>query len=256
MDVPWAIRLIALAMCAVILQRMFGARRGKTYFIRRIPGIDAIEESVGRATEMGRPVLFSPGTAGLDNMQTLAGLAVLGWIARRCVRMMVRIIVPIFEPVVLPAAADIVRDAYRAEGREEEFDPDDVRFLSKDQNAYAAGVIGILIREKVAAGFYFGPFGFESLLIAETGRRVGAIQVAATADFFQIPFFICACDYTLIGEELYAASAYLTREPVQVGTLAGQDLAKLILILLLVLGAIGAALWPGALNPLEGLLGR
>lgn len=255
MDIPWAIRILAFVMCAFILGAMVRARRGRQFFLRRIPGIDAIEESVGRATEMGRPVIFSPGTGNLDNMQTLAGLAVLGWVARRCVQMGVRVVVPLMEPVVVSAAGDILREAFREADREDEFDPNDVRFISKDQNAFAAGVIGILTREEAAAGFYFGAYGFESLLISETGRRVGAIQVAATADYFQIPFFICACDYTLIGEELYAAGAYLSRDPVQVGTLVGQDAAKLVLLFLILLGAT-AAVVAGGLNPVEGLLGK
>jgi hypothetical protein len=262
MDPPWAIRILAAAMCILIVARMLLARRGKDYFIRRIPGIDAIEETVGRATETGRPVLFSPGMGAFDNMQTIAGLAVMAWVARRCVQMSVRMLVAIAEPVVISAADNILFDAFRQEGRESEYRPSDVFFFGRDENAYAAGVIGLLTREKVAAAYYFGGYGFETLLMAETGNRVGAIQVAATADFFQIPFFLCACDYTLIGEELYAASAYLSRDPIQVGGVSGQDFAKAILLAIIIAGSL-AALWlalsgkgGAVLNPVEGILGR
>ena len=44
------------------------------------------------------------------------------------------------------------------------------------------------------------------------------------------------CDYTLIGEELYAASAYLSREPVQLGTLRGQDIGKACILVTLGIG--------------------
>lgn len=249
-------RIVAFFMCGAILYRMAAARRGRDFFIRRIPGIDAIEEAVGRATEMGRPVLFSPGAGGLDNMQTLAGLAVLSWVARRCVQMMVRVLVPLRIATVVSVAGDILRESFRAADREDEFDPNDVRFLSEDQNAFAAGTIGMISREGVASAFYFGSYGFESLLMAENGRRLGVVQIAATADYFQIPFFICACDYTLIGEELYAASAYLSRDPVQVGTVAGQDLAKYAILLLLVFGAVFAVFAQEGLNPVTGILGR
>jgi hypothetical protein len=47
---------------------------------------------------------------------------------------------------------------------------------------------------------------------------------------------VTTCDYTLIGEELYAASAYLSREPVLVGTLRGQDFGKALIMAVLVLG--------------------
>ncbi len=256
MDPSWAIRIVALVMCAAILYRMAAARRGREYFIRRIAGVDAIEEAVGRATEMGKPVLFSPGSGGLDNMQTLAGLAVLSWVAKRCVQMGVRVLVPLRIATVVSIAGDILREAFREVDREEAFDPNEVRFLSEDQNAYAAGTIGMVSREGVASAFYFGSYGFESLLITENGRRLGVVQIAATADYFQIPFFICACDYTLIGEELYAASAYLSRDPVQVGTVAGQDVAKLVILALLICGSLAAVFSQSALNPVTGILGR
>jgi hypothetical protein len=262
MDPPWSLRIVAVLMCAGILWRTFAASRGRQFFIRRIPGIDAIEESVGRATEIGRPIIFSTGIGALDNMQTLAGLRVLSWVARKCVQMLVRIIVPIAEPVVISAAGDILREAYRQEGREDSFDPNDVVFFGRDENAYATGVIGLLTRGEAAGAFYFGGFGFESLLMSETGNRVGAIQIAATADFFQIPFFLCACDYTLVGEELYAASAYLTRDPVEVGAVSGQDHCKALLLVIIFAG-VAAATWqavtgaaPSFMNPIEGLLGR
>ncbi len=54
----------------------------------------------------------------------------------------------------------------------------------------------------------------------------------------QLPFFIAACDYTLMGEELYAASAYLSKEPLMLGSLKGQDLIKIVLVGCIVIGVI------------------
>ena len=83
-----------------------------------------------------------------------------------------------------------------------------------------------------------GKFYAESLLLAETGNSIGAIQIAGTASPSQIPFFVTACDYTLIGEELYAASAYLSDEPIQVGSLKAQDYGKAIVMILIVVGIL------------------
>jgi len=85
-----------------------------------------------------------------------------------------------------------------------------------------------------------GRFFAESLILAETGASTGAIQVAGTDDMTQLPFFITACDYTLIGEELYAASAYLSKDPMQKGTIKAQDFLKAIEVVLLVLGIAAA----------------
>ena len=76
------------------------------------------------------------------------------------------------------------------------------------------------------------------MLLAETGSTTGAIQIAGTDSYTQLPFFVTTCDYTLMGEELYAASAYLSREPRLLGSLKGQDLGKGILIGVLVGGAL------------------
>ncbi|MDE0556637.1 MAG: hypothetical protein OXI24_20690, partial [Candidatus Poribacteria bacterium] len=99
-------------------------------------------------------------------------------------------------------------------------------------------VDGMMIREKPAAVFLQGQFYAESLLMAETGNSIGAIQIAGTDSEHQLPFFIAACDYTLIGEELYAATAYLSREPMLLGSLRGQDWGKLLIFALIVLGVV------------------
>jgi hypothetical protein len=83
-----------------------------------------------------------------------------------------------------------------------------------------------------------GAFYAESLMLAETGFATGAIQVAGTANVHQLPFFVVACDYTLIGEELYAASAYLSGEPKLVGSLKGADLMKLLVIATILTGCV------------------
>jgi len=95
-----------------------------------------------------------------------------------------------------------------------------------------------MVRDKPAACFYMGAFYAESLILAETGNSVGAIQVAGTAMPTQLPFFVAACDFTLIGEEFFAASAYLSGEPQQLGSLKGQDFGKLIGGILLLAGCL------------------
>ena len=92
------------------------------------------------------------------------------------------------------------------------------------------------MRDKPAAHIFMGAFYAESLLLAETGFANGAIQVAGTAQVSQLPFFVVACDYTLIGEELFAASAYLSGEPRLVGGLKGADMLKLCIIAAILVG--------------------
>ena len=95
-----------------------------------------------------------------------------------------------------------------------------------------------MIREKPAANFLMGYYYAEALLLAETGATTGAIQIAGTDSISQLPFFITTCDYTLIGEELYAASAYLSREPLLLGSLRGQDIGKALVMILIILQTV------------------
>jgi hypothetical protein len=95
-----------------------------------------------------------------------------------------------------------------------------------------------MVREKPATIFMQGSFYAESLILAETGNAIGAIQIAGTAQPAQLPFFVAACDYTLLGEELFVAGAYLSREPRQLGSIKGQDIGKAVILLTLLLGAL------------------
>lgn len=228
--------LLAILIFTVLLCGFLAAaRQGVKLFVRRIPGLNAVEDAIGRATEMGRPVLYIPGTSSIEDVATLASLNILGEICRRTVHYDVRIICPNIDPIVYTIAQEIVRETYSSEGRPDAYDPDSVFFLVPEQFAYAAGVNGIMVREKPATIFLLGMFWAESLIMAETGAMTGAVQIAGTDEVSQLPFFITACDYTLIGEELYAASAYLAREPMLLGTLKAQDYAKLTFLILMVL---------------------
>lgn len=230
-----------ILICSAIIYYIQQARAGHVKELRAIAGLEALEEAVGRATEMGRPVHFSPGIAGISGTtaaQTFAGLETLGMVARMVARYGAKIIVSICVTVVLPLAEEVVRQAYMAEGAIEMYDPDSVQYLSNSQFAYAAGVMGLIQREKVAANILLGGFWAESLMISEAGFHVGAIQIAGTANITQVPFFVAACDYVLIGEELYAAGAIASGNPVKLGSISGQDFGKLYALILLVVGVL------------------
>ena len=206
------------------------AERGGEIYLRPIPGLKAVEEAVGRSTEMGRPILYVPGIQDMDQVETVAGVVVLGHVAKMTARYETSLNVPVARSIVMKAAREAGRESYTVEGRPDMFNEDMVHYLTDDQFAYAAGVNGIMVREKPAACLYMGKFYAESLILAETGNSIGAIQIAGTASQAQIPFFVTACDYTLIGEEFFAASAYLSQKPELVGGVRGQDMIKLAVI--------------------------
>ena len=230
----WAILIVG----GVLIYSTRMAERGEEIFLRTIPGLKAVEEAVGRSTEMGKPVLYVPGIMDMDQVETVAGVVVLGHVAKMTARYETSLNVPVSRAIVMKAARESCRESYLLEGRPDLFHDDMVHYLTDDQFAYAAGVNGIMLREKPAACLYMGKFYAESLLLAETGNSIGAIQIAGTASPSQIPFFVTACDYTLIGEEFFAASAYLSREPELIGGVKGQDTLKIIAIFIMVVGAL------------------
>jgi hypothetical protein len=240
----WFMRVLFSAMCFIIVVSVLLAQRGRQMFIRRIPGLTAIEEAVGRATEMGRPMFYSTGLSGIS-IVTLQALAILSYIVRLAAVHATRLIVGTADATLFPVAEESVREAYDVSGRPESYRPEDVRFVSNDQFAYAMGSVGIMAREQVATNFFFGMFYAEALILAENGRSLGALQVAGCPDPVQIPFFIATCDYVVIGDEYYAASAYLTREPTLTGSLVGQDISKAVLVGLVIVGTV-LATWFGA----------
>lgn len=244
--------LMLLALSATLVTTIATALMGRLPYIRRIPGLNAIDDAVGRATEMGRPMLFSTGLGGLS-IVTLQALAVASHVGRKAVRYGARMIMPVCDSSIMPITEQMMREVHASEGRPEAYRQDDIRFLSDRQFAYAAGVTGILHRERVAASFLFGQFFAESLILAENGQAVGAIQVAGTPDLLQIPFFVVSCDYTIIGEEYYAASAYLSREPTQLGSLVGQDISKAFLFAIILVGMV-LSIWMKT-HPLTQWLG-
>jgi hypothetical protein len=228
--------VLLLIFSAAVLLYIQSAKSGEGLFLRKLAGLEAVEEAVGRATEMGKPVLFVPGIQELDEIQTIAGLSILGRVARITAQYDTPLVVPVLYPLALAAAGEVVKGAYLDSGRPESYRPEMIRYVAGEQFAYVAAVNGIMLREKPAACVYMGAFYAESLLLAETGFAAGAIQISGTANPEQLPFFIAACDYTLMGEELFAASAYLSKEPLLLGSLKGQDLIKILLVACIIIG--------------------
>lgn len=231
---------------AVVIALFFGlvlyyisqAERGKKWTFRTIAGLNAIEEAIGRSTEMGKGVLYVPGVQDIDDIQTIASMIILGNVARMAAKYETPLMVPTPSPAVYTVADEVVKGAYSDVGRVDAYRSDQVRYITTEQFAYVAAVNGIMLRERPAANLLLGAFFAESLLLAETGHEIGAIQIAGTANVHQLPFFVVACDYTLIGEEYYAASAYLSKDARLLGSLKASDTVKILLVITIVVGSV------------------
>lgn len=230
--------VIMIVFSTLVLFFISHARRHPGMFLRKISGLDAVDEALGRATEMGKPVLFVHGLTPIGSISTLAAINILSRIATRVAEYDTILKVVNNDPIVLTISQEVVKESYLEAGRPDAYNQDNVVMVASEQFPYVVAVSGIMTRERTAANFFIGFFYAEALLLAETGAATGAIQVAATDSYTQLPFFITTCDYTLMGEELYAASAYLAREPMLLGSLRAQDIGKAIIIVALFFGTV------------------
>lgn len=230
-----AVIVMILAFILPVIFCIFKAKKGTNYEIRRIVGIDKVEEAVGRSVEMGRPISFTTGLTGLSPL-LYACMGILRHVVGKVAKFGTPLIISSGDPETIALIDSTTQRAYRDSKKSSSYDPAYIRFLSSEQFAFASGYIGLIERENVGATFIFGSYAAESLILASAGQRVGAMQIAGTTAPEQVPFFVTTCDYTVIGEELYAAGAYLTKDPVQVGSLRASDIAKLFLILIIILG--------------------
>lgn len=228
---------------AVLIGTWLGGT-GRKFQLRPLPAVDALSEAVGRAAELGAPIHFNPGWYELNSVeapQTVAALSILTKLAHEAAKSNVPIITTLIRPDSIPLIDDIMRTAYMSEGKPELYNPDNIRYLSGEQWAYIGGVAKIFRDERPAANICMGGFMAYSLLIMELATRFGMFRIGGTASWHQMPFFAATAHYILIGEELYAAGAYVSEDPYLIGSLSGQDVNKFITVILIIVGILLSA---------------
>jgi hypothetical protein len=233
--------ILTILVFVMVVSFIQVAKRGRELYIRKIAGLSAMDEAIGRATEMGRKMLYIPGILSINEIQTIASLYIMKYVAQKTATYGATLEVPNIDPLTFSAARETVKQAYMEAGKPDQYKEEMVTYITYDQFAYTASITGKMVRERPATNFLVGSFFAESLILAETGQSVGAIQIAGTAELAQLPFFVTACDYTLMGEELYAASAYLSREPVLLGSIKAQDTVKAMLMVVILVGLVTVA---------------
>ena len=209
-------------------------RRGQP-LLRVIPAIEKLRIAMPEAAEDGRTVHVALGTAGLADanaMQTLAALDVLDYLGEQSIVSSHTPIVTTADPTTMLAAQSAVSRSLRAHDQAAQFDPLNVQFIGGTLHApaaYAAGVIDLLERRAVAASYALGQFGDEYLLISEAAARSGTPEVAGTGNLQGLALMALAAQHVLVGEELFAAGAYLKRGSWNVAGLVTSDLLRWII---------------------------
>ena len=225
----------------MILYSMYRVMNGWIPKLRPIAAIEAMDEGVARAAEMGGKVHFTTGAGSLYSssaMRILGGISILNYVAGLCAKYNVPLVHTFGQGEVAPISEELMKNAGESAGRPDWYQPDYVRFLAPDQYALTSAIMGILQREKITTHMCIGSFGGNSLLLGEAGSLAGCLTYSGTPNIKQIPMMITAYDYCLVGEEMYAASASIAEERIQLGAIAGQDLAKYLSIILILGGVV------------------
>jgi len=233
--------VIFLAIAVAVVWFMRRAYSGKIPNLRRLPAIDAIDEIMGRCVEMGRPAWYLMDNTDMTTPSvlapTVAAYQILAYTARLAAKLGAKFFVPVIQGLAYTIANEIVREAYLAEGKPEEFDPlETVKYLT--DGADRMYIINHMWSEQVQGVFFLGSWYHKAVIFTENAARVGAVTLGGTDTTHNIPFMVAVCDYSIIGEELYALGAYVSQDPTQSSSLAGQDIGKYIAIVLTLVGSI------------------
>ena len=230
--------LIASIVAAAIVLYATYRRSRDARPMRRIAGLQALDDAIGRATEMARPIVYTPGWGGdIQRPTTIATLNILSHVAEKTAAYDCRLVFPTHDPVIMSVAQEVVRESYARVGYPDRYRGEDISYVTSSQFGYAAAVDGLVSRLRPASVFLLGTFEAESLILAETGNSIGAIQIAGTDSTIQLAFFIVACDYTLIGEELFVASGYLSGDESILASVRAQDMLKVLIGVVVLIGA-------------------
>lgn len=206
-------------------------------YLRKIEGVEHMDYAIARAAEQGKSIIFTTGITGMGSV-LYACLILLKNVVKKAAQLRTSVIVPQCTPEAVALIESTMIDAYANVGLPEDFSSSQIRFLSEEQFAFASGYSGIVHRENIGTAFLFGQFAGESLILSEAGKQVSAYQIAGSVSPEQVPFFICTCDYTLIGEELFAASAYVSNSQRAIESLRVQDILRIVFMSIIIIGSI------------------
>ncbi len=237
------IGLIVVALALPIAMWVFSvaARRGRVPQLRGLPALDALQGQLGRGIETGRPVHISIGAGGIvgeDTLVTLAGASIVDGLAQEAADTGASPTVTVADGTAMVLAQDMLRRPHTRRGDISGYDPLDVQLLGMQPVQYAAGAMEFLEHSHPISNVMIGSFGPEVGLIAEAGAKQGLTQVAGSTDARALSVLYPSVDHLLVGEEVFAAPAYIDRRAGHLARLRAQDLARVILVIVILLAAL------------------
>jgi len=237
--------LIIILVSAILLFAITLWKRKSPANLREIPAMTRLYRTLGLSIEDGTRLHISLGSGNLLDARggsALAGLAMLRHIAERTSVSDKPSVASAGDPTLGLLTQDTLQAGYQAAGVEEAYVPTTGRVTGLSPFGYAAGAMSISQNENVSANIMIGHFGPEIGLLIEASDRDNVTMIGASDDPTGQAVLFANTPDALIGEELFAASAYLDAGASHVASLTLQDILRWVVILILLGGAVAKLL--------------
>jgi hypothetical protein len=233
--------LIFILLClGLILFFFFSDRKRPKINLRDIQAFRHIRREVDLAVEAGKRLHISLGRGNIHDTQggaALIGLTILDCSARAASNSDRPPMVTSGDGVLNILSQDTLQFTYQSLAAEQRYDPTNARLAGLTPMAFAAGCLPIIHDEHVSANIFAGHLGAEVALLTEAGERTSSLTVAGTDSIHAQAVLFATSDEPLLGEELYAAGAYLGSGVAHTASLRMQDIMRWVLLVAIILGA-------------------
>jgi hypothetical protein len=238
---PWIALVLTLILAGLILIFRL-MQRGRWPVLRHLPGYEEIISGIGSSVESGTRVHMALGEGqiiGPGAEAELAGLSALAKVVQAASASDRPPVATSSDGLTSLLSQDVMYSTYRQMRSEERFDHDLGRLGGLGTAGYTAGAMIVPSSEKVSTTLVIGAMGAEAALIADTGGKRGTVVAAVTDPIGQAALF-ATTENPLVGEELFAAGAYLKVNHEHAASLQAQDVLRWITVGAILLGALGA----------------
>jgi hypothetical protein len=230
-----------LVVAAVLLIVFTLMRRKSPGVFRKIEAYEQLNRAVGNAVEGGSRLHISIGRGNLFTSRggsALAGLAMLRRLSERTSQSDHPPIVTSGDASLAILSQDTLQSGYRAAGAEDQYRFTTGRLAGLTPFAFAAGTVPVMSDENISANVVIGDLGVESALLVEASDREGTDLIAASDNLSAQSVFYASSQEPLIGEELFAAGAYVGAGASHEASLQVQDILRWLVIAAILGGAV------------------
>jgi hypothetical protein len=169
--------------------------------------------------------------------QYLSSLRILEHVIRLAARLDCRVITTCWHVDAFPFNQEVVQAAYTKEGVPEKFRNEDVRFVAAEQFAAASAIQAMNFQENTAVQFMVGSLAGNTAIVLG-GKPHDCINFGGTATLHNMAIMVASSQHFLISAELFAAQAFLSQDEEQIGTLFGEELIKMLIVGISLVGVL------------------